>query len=449
MNIRFFCLSWALTACAQAAGLGHPMGLSPQDYAHGYPIATPAEASAYRITLPLAIYQGTVREDLGDLAVFNARGEVVPFFIRPLPANAEPARSPEYLPLFPLLGTMPATAAEMRVTIDSPRVALNLSSSGVTPASVPHQYLLDARELEGSVTALELIWSQAPPEFSGRLRIESSDDLDSWRLAAAAAPIASLQADGREFLQARIDLPPTRAKFWRLSWVDGVPSLPVTKVRAQFAQGRSDAGWEKEAVRGERDARRPTDFLFDLGGHLPVQRVDLQLTEPNSLVVADLYTRNDPRDAWSFVTRARFYRIRTPHGDDQNEPIDIPLNPHRSWLVRIASPASVRAPALIAAWRPSEIVFLAQGAPPFLLAYGSGSSVAERTNLAPLMSNISVQTATLGDAQELGGAARLLEATPPFPTRRWVLWLVLLAALAVLGYMAVRLFKDSEPQPPR
>jgi len=87
------------------------------------------------------------------------------------------------------------------------------------------------------VTALELIWSQAPPEFAGRLRIESSDNLDSWRLVAAAAPIASLQADGRELLQARIELPPSRAKFWRLSWVDGVPSLPVTKVQAQFARG--------------------------------------------------------------------------------------------------------------------------------------------------------------------------------------------------------------------
>jgi hypothetical protein len=390
-----------------------------------------------------------VRDDLGDLAVFNARGEVDPFFIRPLPANPEPARSPEYLPLFPLLGATPASAAEMRVTINSPRVALKLSSSGVALENAPHQYLLDARALEDSVTALQLVWAQAPPEFSGRLRIESSDDLDSWRLVAAAAPIASLQADGREFLQARIELPPTRAKFWRLSWVDGVPRLPVTKVQAQFAQGHSDAGWERKTVRGLQDARRPTDFVFDLGAHLPIQRVDLQLAEANSVVVADLYTRKDSSDAWNFVTRARFYRIHTPRGDDQNEPVDVPLNPHRSWLARIANPASVGAPALIAAWHPSEVVFLAQGAPPFLLAYGSGSSIAERTNLAPFISNIAVQPATLGNAQELGGAARLAGPRPPFPRRRWVLWLILLAALAVLSYMAVRLFKDGQAEPPR
>ena len=35
---------------------------APQDFANGYPVVALSEASAYRITLPLAIYQGTVHE---------------------------------------------------------------------------------------------------------------------------------------------------------------------------------------------------------------------------------------------------------------------------------------------------------------------------------------------------------------------------------------------------
>lgn len=127
----------ALAACAQAATLAHAGNPAPQDFANGYPVVALSEASAYRITLPLAIYQGTVHDDLGDLAVFNARGEVVPFFIRPLPAETQPAHPPELLPLFPLLGTTPATAAELRVAVDSPRVALTLSSSGVASGAYP------------------------------------------------------------------------------------------------------------------------------------------------------------------------------------------------------------------------------------------------------------------------------------------------------------------------
>jgi hypothetical protein len=351
------CLTWALAACAAlAASLAHAADLAPRDFANGYRIVSSSEASAYRVTLPLVIYQGTVRDDLGDLAVFNARGEVVPFFIRPLPAETRPAQPPAFLPLFPLLGTTPATAAEMRVTVNSPGVALTLSSSGAAPGIVPRQYLLDARALEESVAALQLVWEHAPAGFSGRLRIESSDDLDSWRMVVAAAPVASLQAGGQEFLQARIELPPARAKYWRLSWVDAVPSAAITKVLAEFAQAHADPGWTSETVQARQDA--PGDYVFDLGGHVPVERVDLQLAEANSVVAADLYSRKDPRDAWNLVTRARIYRIHTPRGDDQSEPIAVPLNRDRYWLARIPNPASAGDLALTAAWRPSELIFL-------------------------------------------------------------------------------------------
>jgi hypothetical protein len=153
--------------------------------------------------------------------------------------------------------------------------------------------------------------------------------------------------------------------------------------------------------------------VFDLGGHVPVERVDLRLAEANSVIVADLYSRKDPRDAWNFVTRARFYRIRTPRGDDHNEPIAVPLSGDRYWLAR------------------------------------SSSSIAARTDLAPFISNIAVPPAALANGEKLGGGARLAAIKPPFPWRRWILWVVLLGALAALGYMAARLLEETgPPQPP-
>ena len=447
MKGRGFCLRWALAACAQAASLAQAGNMVPRDFAYGYPILASSEASAYRIALPVAIYQGSMRDDLGDLAVFNAHGEVVPFFVRQVPAETRPAHPPEYLPLFPLSATVPASAAGMRITVNSPRVAVTLSSSGIAAGSVPRQYLLDGRAFDEPVGALQLVWEHAPPEFSGHMQIESSDDLDSWRVVAAAAPVASLQADGEAFLHARMELPPTRANFWRLSWIGGVPSVPVTKIQAEFTPASVDPGWSSETIGVRQDARSSSDYAFDLGGRMPVERVDLRLAEANSVVAADLYSRRDPRDAWNFVTRARFYRIHTPRGDDHNEPLAVPLNRDRYWLVRTPNPISAAGLTLIAAWRPRELVFLAQGDPPFLVAYGSSSSIAARTDLSQFISNIAVPPATLGSGAKLGGTARLAAARPPFPWRRWILWLVLLGALAVLGYMAARLIEESGPRP--
>lgn len=289
-----FRLPWALAACAQAASLAHAAELAPQDFAYGQPIVLPAAASAYRISLPLAIYQRTARDDLGDLAIFNARGEVVPFFIRPALA---------------------------------------------------------------------------------------------------------------------------------------------------------DPGWSSETVQARQDERH--DYVFDLGGHLPVERVDLRLAEANSVVAAYLYSRKNPREAWSLVTRGRFYRIRTPRGDEQNEPIAVPLNRDRYWLARLSNRVSAGDLALTVAWCPSELVFLAHGDPPFLLAYGSSTAAAARTDLTPFIADIAVPATTLGVSEQLGGALRLAAPKPPFPRRRWILWLVLLGALAALGYMAARLAEETgSPQPP-
>jgi hypothetical protein len=442
MKCRGPWLRWTLAAYAEATSLAHAAAPAPQDFAYGYSVVASSDASAHRLTLPVAIYQGTVRDDLGDLAVFNARGEVVPFFIRPVPAETRPAHPPEFLPLFPLPGATPASAAEMRVTVASPRVALTWSSAGGALRALPCQYLIDARALEDSVAALQLVWAQAPPPFSGRLRIESSDDLDSWRMAAVA-PVASLQADGREFLKARIELPPTRANYWRLTWIGGAPGIPIAKVQAEFAPAEADPGWSSVTVAARQDARR--DRVFDLRGHLPVERVDLRLAEMNSVVTADLYSRKDPQAAWNFVTRARFYRIHTPRGDDENPPIDVPLNRDRYWLARLPDSTSAADPALTAAWHPSEVVFLAEGSPPFLIAYGSRGATAVRTDLTPFIANTTLSPATLADAEQLGGAARLAAPKPPFPWRRGILWLVLLGALAALGYMAARLGGETGP----
>jgi hypothetical protein len=395
-------VAWAFVGCA------HAEGLSPQDFASEYSIVLSSEASVYRIELPPAIYQGTVHDELEDLAVFNSRGEAVPFFIRSSPRDGRPGHAPAFLPLFPLLGATPSTASEMRVTIESagvssagghsPGLGLRMDSSVPAPGSaVPRQYILDARAFEDSLAALQLVWAREPVGYSGRVRIESSDDLDSWRTVVAAAPVASLQANGREFVHARIEFPAARGKFWRLTWVGGTPSSPLTKVLGEFAENRTDAAWAIETVRGRQDTRRPADFEFDLEGHIPVERIDVPLT------------------------RDRYWLARVPEGN----------------------PLFAGELSLAAAWHPSELVFLAQGNPPFVLAYGSGSLRVPRTDLTSFISGIAVAPAALGDAKNLGGVARLAAARPPVQWRRWILWLVLFGALAALASMAHRLLEEN------
>jgi hypothetical protein len=75
------CALEALSSVVQA------VPLSPRDFAFGLPVITTQEAAAYRFPLPLTVYQDSVREDLGDIRLFNAGGVVVPFSLRRPPEN--------------------------------------------------------------------------------------------------------------------------------------------------------------------------------------------------------------------------------------------------------------------------------------------------------------------------------------------------------------------------
>jgi hypothetical protein len=58
-----------LSTLASAASAAEP---APADFAFGMPVLTPADAAAYKVALPMGVYRDTVREDLGDVRVFNA-----------------------------------------------------------------------------------------------------------------------------------------------------------------------------------------------------------------------------------------------------------------------------------------------------------------------------------------------------------------------------------------
>jgi hypothetical protein len=127
----------------------------------------------------------------------------------------------------------------------------------------------------------------------------------------------------------------------------------------------------------------------------------------------------------------------------------IDLTPFRYWLVRVLRPtgsASSSAPRLEVQWRASNMLFLARGAGPYTMAYGSGSAMGAAAPLASLPNSLAPLTATLGSPVILGGESRLKASLAPDGWRNIILWIMLIAAVAVLAWMACRLIKELKPR---
>jgi hypothetical protein len=443
--------AFAVLASLILAGVVPAAELSPADFAFGMPIVTTAGAAGYRVALPLDLYRDTVREDLADIRVFNARDEVVPYALSRPSARTLPRGPGTALPLFALRDDTPATADAIRVTIDSPDAAVKLQTRG-TPATTGavRQYILDGRPLGVPVTALQLAWPDDSADFAGRLRVEASDDFALWRTIAEAAPIANLHANGLQLVNNRVELAAARAKYWRLSWIGKSAPFEVTSVVAEPADGRMEVERSTLDVEGSTIGVARGEYLFDLGARVPVERVNLGLPELNTVVAVELLSRASPQDPWRHVAGRQFYRVNTADGEVRNGTIDIATDTDRFWLARQVDGTGAGAPLrLQVAWTPCDVVFLARGSGPFTLTFGSALAPAAETNLSTIPAAVTILRATLGERREIGGPTRLAAPAAPFPWKRALLWAMLALCVCLLAWMAYRLTKEMGKNAPR
>jgi hypothetical protein len=435
-----FILLWNL-------GIARAASESPQHFAYGQPVVIMETAGAYRVTLPLAIYQNTWNANLADLRVFNDAGEVVPYSLsRP----AEQARSKESavsLPLFPLHGS-PVLINGVQVTINSSGSAVSLQTQNGSgrQSNGTRQYLLEAHDSDTAYSALQLTWPDTAADFTGRLSIEVSDDLAAWRAVIAAAPIANLHANGQSLIENRISLPPTKAKFWRLTWLGAAPSVELSAPLAEPACSPIEQRYDTFDVAGLRE-KDSQDYMFDLSAHIPVTRLNVLLSDVNTLADVELSSRSDINKPWRPITRTLVYRLQTTESEQHNAPIGVDRDTDRFWRAHIVGTGiSPQVPlTLHVEWIPNELTFLAKGHEPFLLAFGSATAGRAEADFSHLPTNLQIAAATLGPQKSLGGIARLTAPSTPFPRSRAMLWAILLLSVAILGWMAFRVAKEQRP----
>jgi len=243
----------------------------------------------------------------------------------------------------------------------------------------------------------------------------------------------------------RVDCAPTKAKFWRLSWLGTAPGFQLTSVLGEPAVSPTEPLRAVLDVTGIRDSQRAQEYTFDLNSHPPVSRLNVFLPDANTVIDIELSSRAAEKNTWRTVTRSGFYRIKTADAEQQNSHIEVSSDTDRYWRARIISAGvSPQAPLrLHVEWVPGEVTFLPQGHAPFLFVYGNASAARAEADFSHLPTTLDIARATLtSPPQALGGASRLIAKPAPFPLTRIALWSVLFLAVILLAWMAYGLSKE-------
>jgi hypothetical protein len=286
---------------------------TPGDYAYRATIAVPGGSSHYRVVLPQAAYRGLQRADLGDLRIFNAAGEPVPyaFVVRQAEATAPAENRPAKL--FPLYGdaTKGLEGMSLQVERTTSGTVVRMSGDAATRSRARKLlgYIVETGQPDTSMQALLLEWT-AREGFAGTARVESSDDLKRWTTLAAEAPILLLEHGGERLERRRVEIAGTRAPYLRISCKGVRDDFALRSGQVELAAAQRELAREWLELAASQDADKPGEFLLDAEVRFPVDRMRLILPQTNTVAPVHFFVRERKEDKWREVGSATAYRLR-------------------------------------------------------------------------------------------------------------------------------------------
>jgi hypothetical protein len=444
-----------LLASLQAVAADTP--LRPDDFAYGMTLQDGTGGALYTLELPDEVYRHVTRADLGDLRVFNASGEVVPSQLQQ-PQTAAEVRQTIGLPFFPLYAEEEKQAGEttLRIVPDKKGALIDLHSrAGEESGKEISHYLLDASALHDPIRRLQLTWDAGDETFVTNVTVEGSDDLSHWRWLANGS-LTELLYEGYHLQRSELVLGAVGAKYLRISWPMGDKKVVLRHVVAEVSQPGDESPLHWTTAQVMKGDGVVGHYLFDAGGYYPVERMEVILPQPNSLVTTRLYSSIDASgNRWLQRYQGVIYSLQQSGVTIGSGPINTGHAPHRYWRLDVDQQSGglgAGQPQIKIGWHPQRLLFVARGNGPFTLAFGSAKAEALPGNnsLQAVLSSLQqgrdanslVHTIVPQAMHILGGEERLRLPPPPLPWQKWLLWLVLIVGVVAMLLMARSLYRQ-------
>jgi hypothetical protein len=420
----------------------------PKQFVRGMQVIPQSTQPVVQLALPDEVYQTVKRRDLGDLRVFNSDDAVVPHALCAAPEFEPPVVTTVELPIVPIQVAKEqrhgGTQVEVQTT-GGARIEVRERDGEAQPTADTQAHVIDVSGTEHELRSIELDWSTADGASEASVRIQASDDLDRWQTIVGATTLLRAGEQG-QLRRERVTLPQARYKYLRVERADGGQPIQLRSAQAEqveparpieptwFVPERGEVKENRQRIRSERRA--------------PVRYARLQLPYDNMTIRATLRSRSHVRSEWIERWSGEVYSLVADGTRKTSAPAEFgPVFDHE-WQLEVTS-ATVADIGLELGYRPALLRFMAQGEPPFTLAYGSRqveTSVALDCN--QLLSNVDAETRAtmIGDAftnpsKTLGGDDALRPLPRKTSLRLVVLWGVLIAGVATLVAMALNLMK--------
>ena len=437
MKQFFFVLS-LLFICAFAPALDDPL---PKDFA-GAMVYSGKEGVLLALEIPMEVYEGSMRQDLGDIRVFDAAEKPVPFVIRERP-KVFFTPGPEEVPFFVWDGgnenNLPS-GTDIEINTSGAVVRIKNQNNAPDNSSL---FLVDLSFLDYKPVLLKIKTENQGRNFNTPVSIYYSGDLSNWTGFDKKQVLASFGGNVRDTLE----LPEANDMRYLLVSFEsagGREAIQVASMTALFGEEEREGKFQEVIVRGKKspDGKKVN---YNAQAFYPAETIDFLLTEADSIPVL-VKSRLNEKEEWNARFRGTIYRYSTGSGIAKNPPFKIypPAMPYWELESTGGIPFSSE-PDCVLRWGVKELIFPARGKGPWTLAFGNADCIPlGKGEILPLGPREDFETAVFTGVMRFEKAGLPVEAKNNY--RTVILWIFLgiaVLGLSVLAYTIARSMKKN------
>jgi uncharacterized protein DUF3999 len=300
--------------------------------------------------------------------------------------------------------------------------------------------------------ALEIQTSE--PDFIEWVSVEASDDAHVWRIVQARAPLFRFQQQSLTGTQT-ISYSENNARYLRIRILDPAKQFPVAginvlyktatppervPVNASFTPGTSPSA-----------GRSAWAYDFSFVG-VPISSVEFDVAMPAEFIRSvQIFGSSDGRE-WQPFAQGEIYRYRQGEAAQQQMNLTIPYGGAQSryWKVEIVNgnDAPLEGVALHLYATPRHVFFEQQPGRNYRLLYGQVRARAPQYDLERRLNTKQEEAAVGGQVGPEEMNSQYSDPRPWSEKNGYVLWIVMGAAILLLGYSAIRSLRKMGPAPP-
>lgn len=458
INKRFLFLSCLLSAVANAEVI--PV----------YQISD-APGTYVQATLTHDIYRYSADAQLNDLVVIDKQGNKLPYRITAPSTQVNEHAQLADARFFPVAVGAPPEAlialSSASIRLDDNEISVSVektTNDKLQDQSVPVDfYVIDLSDSRTRTDKLIVDWQVNDGNQYLEVQVSGTNDLTTWSNVTQTT-LVQLQKEGQQLKRNKIavNLSEMQYAYLRLKFTRGNENLQLTKIQIENTDKIANAPvadiWEvngalaedqNSALRaGNHTAAMPVSaWEFTRDDIAPITNISLNLATTMYGDGIKVFSRHSEKQAWQLLHQGIWFNTQVGGDWQQSDAITIYSNSDTYWRVELNELVRTTLnPTLVFHRQPQNLQFIANNAAPYNIAIDDQAAANNQQTSSQIFSQLvsgkTLQWGQVGFTELKPDVNSFARHAMQISWRTILFWAILILAVGVLVYVAVRLMRQ-------